>query len=129
MIKDQVVPKFEYTLGEHDIVIPAVLFHFYDPEQLYPLLREAAEIYDGATGVCFMLEHTLNKAGIVGRVSKAVCFYDHTIKETCGRIYLEAYVKYRFGLTSAHYTVEEMDELRQEWFMHITRSFAQYANR
>lgn len=131
MIEDQVVPKFEYTLGEHDIVIPAVLFHFADPDRVYPLLRNAAETYGGhsSEGVCWMLEKTLCRTNIYSSVSRAVCFYNHTTKETCGRIYLEAYVKYRFGLTSVHYTLKEMEELRQEWFMHIARSFARYANK
>lgn len=129
MIEDQVVPKFEYTLGEHDIVIPAMLFRFFNPEEIYRLLIAEARTYDGETGVCWTLELVLNKTGIVPRVSKAVCFYNHTTKETCGRIYLENYVKYRFGLTSAHYTMKEMEELRQEWFMHIARSFARYANK
>lgn len=129
IVKNQVVPKFEYTLGEHDIVIPAVLFHFADPEEIYRLLIAEARTYDGKMGVCFALASALNKTGIVPRVSKAVCFYNHTTKETCGRIYLEDYVKYRFGLTYAHYTMKEMEELRQEWFMHIARSFARYANK
>lgn len=129
--KNQVAPKFEYTLGEHDIVIPAVLFHFASPEQIYPLLREAAKTcyYYSSAGVCWALESALNSTEVVPPVSRAVCFYSHTTKEICDRIYLESYVKYRFGLTSVHYTLEEMEELRQEWFMHITRSFARYANK
>lgn len=132
--KNQVVPKFEYTLGEHDIVIPAVLFHFASPEQIYPLLREAAKTYDGnsSAGVCWMLESALSSRSIdaiVPTIARAICFYNHTTKEICDRIYLENYVKYRFGLTSVHYTLKEMEELRQEWFMHITRSFARYANK
>ena len=128
-MKTQAVPKLVTQLWGHEIVIPAVLFHFDQP-------HEVAHEFAGCQadiGICSVLcqayeavtpkywEDSLEKTYV--QVSKALMLWDAEIGEPFGEWYLEDYIHYRYG-----FDVRDSDDrrvvmtnLRREWQKHIVK--------
>lgn len=128
-MKTQAVPKLVTQLWGHEIVIPAVLFHFDQPHEV---AREFAGRLP-AIGICSVLcqayealapeywEDSIEKT--YAQVSKALMLWDAERRDFNGDWYLEDYIHYRYGFevrdSDDRHVV--MPKLRREWQKHIVK--------
>lgn len=128
-MKTQAVPKLVTQLWDHEIVIPAVLFHFDHP---HAVAHEFAGRL-AAIGICSVLcqayealtpkywEDSLEKT--YAQVSKALMLWDAERRDFFGDWYLEDYIYYRYGFDVRHSGDRHvvMPNLRREWQKHIVK--------
>lgn len=127
-MKTQAVPKLVTQLWGHEIVIPAVLFHFDQP-------HEVAHEFAGCQadlGICSALccayeEATFDYSNSLektySQVGKALMLWDAERGDFNGDWYLEDYIHYRYGFNVRHsgarYAVTS--RIRSQWQKHIIK--------
>lgn len=127
-MKTQAVPKLVTQLWGHEIVIPAVLFHFDQPHEV----ARKFDSYQEANGICSKLCYAYEDAtydfnGAIektyAQVSKALMLWDAEDSSFSGDWYLEDYIHYRYGFDVRHSSDRHvvMRNLRREWQQHIVK--------